>query len=82
MSDRKDLYSRTSIKKQFEAAKPLAGKPEADSGVCDAFYPFPNKAHGHHMQNATDEIECAANQVGEGERQQYQEDENHDEVIK
>ena len=82
MADRKDLYSRTSIKKQFEAAKPLAGKPEADSGVVDAFYPMPPKPHSHHMQDATDEIECAANQVGEGERQQYQEDMNGDEVLK
>lgn len=79
---RDDLYSRTSIKKQFEAAKALAGKPEADSGVTDAFYPMPPKPHSHHMQNATDEIECAANQVGEGERTQYQENQNHDEVIK
>ena len=67
----KDLYSRTSLKKQHEAAQTV-GLPEADSGVCDAFYPFPNKARGHHLQDATDEVECAAVQVGEGTRQKMQ----------
>lgn len=79
--NRKDLYSRTSIKKQHESAEQV-GLPEADSGVTDAFYPFPNKAHGHHLQDATDEVECAAVPVGEGTRQRYQENSNNDEVIK
>lgn len=76
-----DLYSRTSLKKQYEAAK-AEGLPESDSGVVDAFYPMPPKAHSHHLQNATDEVECAAVQVGEGTRQAYQENKNKDEVIK
>lgn len=75
----KDLYSRTSLKKQHEAAQAV-GLPEADSGVSDAFYPFPNKAQGHELQDATDEIEMAAVQVGEGTRQKVQNP--SDEVIK
>jgi hypothetical protein len=74
----KDLYSRTSLKKQHEAAQAV-GLPEAE-GVSDAFYPFPNKAHGHELQNATDEVEMAAVQVGEGTRQKVQNPD--DEVIK
>lgn len=77
--DRKDLYSRTSLKKQHESAEQV-GLPQ-EEGVVDAFYPFPNKAHGHHLQDATDEIECAAVPVGEGTRQQYQENSNHDEIL-
>ncbi len=79
--NRKDLYSRTSLKKQDESAQEV-GLPEADSGVVDAFYPLSPKPHSHHLQDATDEVECAAVQVGEGTRTQYQENSNRDEVIK
>jgi hypothetical protein len=66
----KKLYSRTSLKAQHDAAQAV-GWPEAE-GVCDAYYPYPNQAHGHEGQNATDEVECAAVQVGEGTRQKMQ----------
>lgn len=66
----KKLYSRTSLKAQHDAAQSV-GWPE-EEGVCDAYYPYPNQKHGHEGQNATDEVECAAVQVGEGTRQQMQ----------
>jgi hypothetical protein len=38
--------------------------------------------HNHHLQSADDEIAMATWSIGEGVRQQEQEDENHDETIK
>ena len=70
-----------SCKASAEKARAI-GVPEDDSGVVDAFYPMGAKPHNHHLQTADGEIACATWGVGEGTRQQYQEDENKDETIK
>lgn len=62
------------------AEQPIRTVPQ--EGVVDAFYPFPNKPHGHHLQNADDEFDLAVWGCGEQGRQLWQEDKNHDETIK
>jgi hypothetical protein len=51
-------------------------------GVCDAFYPYGNQPHGHHLQSAQDDIDMAVWGWGEQGRQLQQEDKNHDETEK
>ena len=83
-----DAMAKKSVPANSESCKTMGersrevGEPENDSGVVDAYYPFPNKAHGHHLQNADAEIANAAWGIGEGVKQKYQEKLNHDETEK
>lgn len=51
-----------------------------NKGVVDAFYPFPAQAHGHHLQDADEDIDMAVWGFNEQARQLEQEDRNKDET--
>ena len=53
-----------------------------DDTVSDAFYPFPSKEHGHHLQAAGPDVDMAVWSFNEQARQVQQEDRNHDDTIK
>ena len=83
-----DAMAKKSVPANADSCKTMGersrevGEPDDDSGVVDAYYPFPNKPHGHHLQNADAEIANAAWSIGEGVKQEYQEKLNHDETEK
>lgn len=79
-SDSKELNSQFVPAARSIHPPPVRTVPQ--EGVCDAFYPFPNEAHGHHLQDAQDDIDMAVWGWNEQGRQLQQEDKNHDETIK
>jgi hypothetical protein len=53
-----------------------------NEGVCDAYYPYGNQAHGHHLQSGGPDMDMAVWSFNEQARLIDQEDRNKDETIK
>jgi hypothetical protein len=51
-------------------------------GVCDAYYPYGNQPHGHHLQDAQDDVDMSVWGWGEQGRYLQQEDKNKDDNLK
>jgi hypothetical protein len=82
----RDRSDRIELNTQYVPAarstRPEPTRTVPNEGVCDAFYPYGNQPHGHHLQDAQDDIDMAVWSWGEQGRQLQQEDKNHDETIK
>lgn len=54
--------------------------PDMDR-VCDAYYPYGNQPHGHHLQGADEDIQMSVWSWGDQGRVLRQEERNHDDTI-